>query len=65
MNVPEVNVHTAGLHYFFSYLLTCEVDLIEVLEIMAQIWQYIILLSHTCLINEQARLRFFPIFTYM
>jgi hypothetical protein len=28
-------------HYFFSYLLTCEVYLIKVLEIMAQILQYI------------------------
>ena len=28
-------------HYFFSYLLTCEVYLIEVLEIMAQMLQYI------------------------
>ena len=32
-------------HYFFSYLLTCEVDLIEILEIMAQMWQYVIFLS--------------------
>ena len=32
-------------HYFFSNLLTCEVYLIEVLEIMAQMLQYIILLS--------------------
>ena len=29
-------------HYFFSYLLTCEVYLIKVLEIMAQMLQYII-----------------------
>ena len=32
-------------HYFFSYLLTWEVDLIEILEIMAQMWQYAIFLS--------------------
>ena len=32
-------------HYFFSYLLYCEVDLIEILEIMAQMWQYVIFLS--------------------
>ena len=33
-------------HYFFSYLLTCEVYLIEVLEIMAQMLQYVIFLSN-------------------
>ena len=32
-------------HYFFSYLLTCEVYLIDVLEIMALMWQYTIFLS--------------------
>ena len=32
-------------HYFFSYLFTLEVDLIEILEIMAQMWQYVIFLS--------------------
>ena len=32
-------------HYFFSYLLTWEVDIIEFLEIMAQRQQYIIFLS--------------------
>ena len=31
--------------YFSSYLLTLGVDLIEFLEIMAQIWQYVIFLS--------------------
>ena len=31
--------------YFFSYLLTWKVDLIEILEIMAQMWQYVIFLS--------------------
>ena len=30
---------------FFSYLLTWEVDLIEILEIMPQMWQYVIFLS--------------------
>ena len=37
--------HSRMEHYFFSYLLTCEVYLIEVLEIMAQMLQYIIFLS--------------------
>ena len=32
-------------HYFFSYLLTWEVDFIEILEIMPQMWQYVIFLS--------------------
>ena len=32
-------------HYFFSYLLTCEVYLIKVLEISAQMLQYITFLS--------------------
>ena len=32
-------------HYFFSYLLTLEVDLIKILEIMPQMWQYVIFLS--------------------
>ena len=32
-------------HYFFSYLLTWEVDFIEILEIMAQMWQCFIFLS--------------------
>jgi hypothetical protein len=32
--------HSRIGHYFFSYLLTCEVYLIEVLEIMAQMQQY-------------------------
>ena len=37
--------HSQMGHYFFSYLLTWEVDLIEILEIMAQMWQYVIFLS--------------------
>ena len=37
--------HSRMWHYFFSYLLTWEVDLIEILEIMAQMWQYVIFLS--------------------
>ena len=32
-------------HYFFSYLLIWEVDLIEILEIMPQMGQYVIFLS--------------------
>ena len=32
-------------HYFFSYILTWKVDLSEILEIMAQMWQYVIFLS--------------------
>ena len=32
-------------NYFFSYLLTWKVDLIEILEIMPQMWQYVIFLS--------------------
>ena len=34
--------HSQMEHYFFSYLLTCEVYFIEVLEIMAQMRQYTI-----------------------
>ena len=30
--------HSQMEHYFFSYLLTWEVDIIEFLEIMAQMW---------------------------
>ena len=37
--------HSRMEYYFFSYLLTWEVDLIEILEIMAQMWQYVIFLS--------------------
>ena len=37
--------HSRMEHYFFSYSLTYEVNLIEVLEIMAQMLQYIIILS--------------------
>ena len=37
--------HSRMEHYFFSYLLTCEVSLIEVLEIMAQMLQIIDFLS--------------------
>ena len=37
--------HSQMEHYFFSYLLTWEVDLIEILEIMAEMWQYVIFLS--------------------
>ena len=37
--------HSQMEHYFFSYLPTWKVDLIEILEIMAQMWQYVIFLS--------------------
>ena len=37
--------HSQMEHYFFSYLLTWEVDLIEILEIMAQTWPNVIFLS--------------------
>ena len=37
--------HSQMEHYFFSYLITCEVYIIKVLEIMAQILQYITFLS--------------------
>ena len=37
--------HSQMEHYFFSYLLTWEVDLIEIIEIMAQMCQYVIFLS--------------------
>ena len=37
--------HSQIEHYFFSYLLTCEVYLIEVMEILAHMLQYIIFLS--------------------
>ena len=37
--------HSRLEHYFFSYLPTCEVYLIEDLEIMAKMLQYIIFLS--------------------
>ena len=32
-------------HYFFSYSLTWEIDSIEILEIMAQMWPDVIFLS--------------------
>ena len=37
--------HSRMGQYIWSYLLTLEVDLIEFLEVMAQIWQYVIFLS--------------------
>ena len=42
---PPTYAHSRMEHYFFSYLLTCVVYLIEVLEIMAQMLQYITFLS--------------------
>ena len=43
--IQNIRSHSRMEHYFFSYLLTCEVYLIEVLEIMAQMLQYITFLS--------------------
>ena len=40
-----IGAHSQMGHYFFSYLLTLEVDLIEILEIIPQMWQYVIFLS--------------------
>ena len=37
--------HSRMENYFFSYLLTCEAYLMKVLEIMAQMLQYITFLS--------------------
>ena len=37
--------HSRMGHFFFSYLLNWEVDLIEILDIMPQMWQYVIFLS--------------------
>ena len=37
--------HSQIGHYFFSYLLTWEVDLSEIIEIMAQMCQYVIFWS--------------------
>ena len=42
---PELKSHSQMEQYFFSYLLTWEVDLIEILEVMAQMCQYVIFLS--------------------
>ena len=44
-NKFSIMTHSRMGQYFFSYLLTLEVDLIEFLEVMAQIWQYVIFLS--------------------
>ena len=41
----DSGTHSRMEHYFFSYLLNCEVYLIKVLEIMAQMLQYITFLS--------------------
>ena len=43
--IEALVTHSQMEHYFFSYLLTWEVDLIEILEIMAQMWPYVIFLS--------------------
>ena len=44
-NKTCARTHSQMGHYFFSYLLTWEVDLILFLEIMPQIWKYVIFLS--------------------
>ena len=43
--IDWTETHSRMEHYFFSYLLTWEIDLIEILEIMPQMWQYVIFLS--------------------
>ena len=45
MNLESPDTHSQIWHYFISYLLTCEVDLFEVLDIMAQMLHYIIFLA--------------------
>ena len=42
--VPDT--HSQIEHYFFSYLLTCKLDIFEVLDIMAQMWHYINFFSY-------------------
>jgi hypothetical protein len=48
--------HTAGWDTIFLYLLTLEVDLIEILEIMPQMWQYVIFFKAW---NQQRWLRLY------
>ena len=44
--VAALHLHTAGWDTIFSHIYLLEsVDLIEILEIMPQMWQYVILLS--------------------
>ena len=45
MHFAKISSHSRMGHYFFSYFLTWEVDLIEILEIMPQMRQYVIFLS--------------------
>ena len=45
LNNYYIRTHSRMGHYLFSYLLIWEVDLIEILEIMPQMWQYVIFLS--------------------
>ena len=45
LGVFLTSAHSRMEHYFFSYLLTCEVYLIEVLEIIAQMRQYVIFVT--------------------
>ena len=41
----QTETHSRMGHYFFSYLVTREVDVIEILDIIPQMWQYVIFLS--------------------
>ena len=45
MSFSFVQKNTAESDPFFSHILTCEVNLIEFLEVMAQMGRYIIFLS--------------------
>ena len=38
-SLDSLEAHSRMGHYFFSYLLTWEVDLIEILDIIPLIWQ--------------------------
>ena len=46
MSILGTAAHSRIGHYFFSYLLTREVDLFEVLVIMAQMWPFINFFSY-------------------
>ena len=45
ISLVTTHTHSRMGHYLFSYLLTWEVELIEILEIMPQMWQYVIFFS--------------------
>ncbi len=46
LTLYSVSTHSRIGHHFFSYLLTREVDLFDVLVIMAQMWPFINLFIH-------------------